>query len=57
MLTDAKGGEGRLAFKGFSFSMDARVSMMSTTAAANGKRKRKLDRWVWGGLGVGRWGL
>jgi hypothetical protein len=47
-LKVAKDGEGRLALKGFSFSMDARVSMMSTTAAANGKRNRKLDRWAWG---------
>lgn len=47
----AMDGEGRVAFKGFSLSMDARVSMMSTTDAANGKRKRKLERWAWG-LGV-----
>ena len=47
---------GRLALKGFSFSIDARVSMMASTAAAYGKRKSKSDRWarlamdVWAGF-------
>jgi hypothetical protein len=57
-LKVAKDGEGKVAFKGFSFSMDARVSIMRTTAAANGKRNRELDRRAWGMsvFGAG-WGL
>jgi hypothetical protein len=58
VLNVTKDGEGRLAFKGFSFSMDARVSIMRTTAAANGKRNRELDRRAWGMSVFGvEWGL